>query len=89
MSWAGSFQRSETGKRKDRTWQTLACGQPLHNFEDMLEHLAGLTVAELELEVVPERRVAVVSALTPLQKRAFRLPGGQPHPAPWAERLIA
>ena len=69
--------------------RTLAGGQPLHSFEDLLEHLGGLTVAELELEVAPEQRVAVVSAQTPLQTRAFKLLGIRPHPAPPAERLTA
>ena len=85
----GPAQRSETGRRKDRTRQTLAGGQPLHSFEDLLEHLGGLTVAELELEMAPKQRVAVVSALTALQKRAFKLLGVKPHPAPPAERLTA
>ena len=47
----GPAQRSATDQRKERTRQTLAGSQPLHSFEDLLEHLAGLTVAEFELEV--------------------------------------
>ena len=70
----GLAQRSETGQRKDRTRQTLADGQPLHSFEDLLENLAGLTVAELELEVAPKQRPAMVSALTPLQEQESKLP---------------
>lgn len=68
--------------------QTLDGGDPLHIFEDLLEHLAELTAAELQLEVTPEQSVAVVSALTPLQQRAYEL-GVKPHPALAAELLTA
>ena len=83
----GPAQRSEAGQRKDSTRRTLAGDLPLHSFEDLLEHLGGQSAAELRLEVAPEQRVAVVSAMTSLQKRAFQLLGIKPHPAPPAELL--
>ena len=85
----GPAQRSAAAQRKDGTRQTLQGGQPLQSFEDLLEHLGGLTVAELQLEVAPEQRVAVMSAQTPLQQRAFKLLGVKAHPAPAAELLAA
>ncbi len=85
----GPAQRSAAGKRKDGTRQTLDGGLPLQSVEDLLEHLAGLTVAELQLEVAPDQRVAVMSAQTPLQQRAFKLQGVKPDPAPAAELLTA
>jgi hypothetical protein len=85
----GPAQRSDSAQRKDGTRRSLEGGQPLHSFEDLLAHLGGLTVAELQLEAAPEQRVAVVSALTPLQQRAFQLLGVKPHPAPAAEQLTA
>ena len=85
----GPAQRSAAGKRKAGTRQTLDGGLPLQSFEDLLEHLAGLTVAELQLEVAPDQRVAVMSAQTPLQQRAFKPPRVKPHPAPAAELLTS
>ena len=40
---------------------------------------------ELRLEAAPEHRVRVLSALEPLQERAFELLGIQPDPAPCLE----
>ena len=85
----GPAQRSAAAKRKDSTRRTAAGDLPLNSFADLLEHLGGLSAAELRLAVAPEQRVGVVSALTPLQKRAFQLLGIKPHPAPPAELLAA
>ncbi len=52
-----------------------------------LQWKVGQSAAELRLEVAPEQRVAVVSAPTTLQKRAFQLLGITPHPTPPAELL--
>ena len=85
----GPAVRSEAGRRKDRTRETLEGGLPLHSFEDLLAHLTTLSAVELRLEAAPEQRVSKLSALTPLQERAFELLGIKPHPALPPEPMAA
>ena len=54
-----------------------------------LAHLTTLSALELRLEAAPEHRVSKLSALTPLQERAFELLGSKPHPAPHPEPIAA
>ena len=44
--------------------------------------LGSLTAVELRIEGVAGHAVPTLSELTPLHKRAFKLLGLQPHPAP-------
>ena len=85
----GPAERSAAGKRKDHTRKTLAGDLPLQSFEDLLENLATLMAAELRLEAMPEHHVSMLSALTPLQERAFELLGIKPPPAPPPELMAA
>ena len=85
----GPAVRSERGKRKDRTRETLEGNLPLQSFPDLLAHLTTLSALELRLEAAPEHRVSKLSALTPLQERAFELLGSKPHPAPPPEPIAA
>ncbi len=78
-------ERSEAAKAKDRTRRSTQEGLPLQSFPDLLGSLSSLTAMELRLEAAPEHRVPVLSALEPLQKRAFELLGIQPHAAPALE----
>ena len=78
-------ERSEEAKAKDRTRKSTQEGLPLQSFPDLLGSLSSLTAMELRLEAAPEHRVQVLSALEPLQKRAFELLGIQPHAAPALE----
>ncbi len=78
-------ERSEAAKAKDRTRRSTQEGLPLQSFPDLLGSLSSLTAIELRLEAAPEHRVPVLSALEPLQKRAFELLGIQPHAAPALE----
>ena len=80
----GPAVRSEAGKRKDRTRETEQ-GLPVHSFKDLLAHLATLSAVELQLAVAPQYRVTKLSALSPVQERAFELLGIKPHPAPKPE----
>ena len=75
-------QRSEEAKAKDRTRRTQQGDLPLQSFPDLLGSLSSLTAMELRLEAAPEHRVQLLSALEPLQQRAFELLGIQPHAAP-------
>ena len=61
----GPAVRSEQGKRKDRTRETLEGNLPLQSFPDLLAHLTTLSALELRLEAAPEHRVSKLSALTP------------------------
>ena len=85
----GPAVRSERGKRKDRTRETLEGNLPLQSFPDLLAHLTTLSALELRLEAASEHRVSKLSALTPLQERAFELLGSKPHPAPPPEPRAA
>ncbi len=85
----GPAVRSEQGKRKDRTREMLEGNLPLQSFPDLLAHLTTLSALELRLEAAPEHRVSKLSALTPLQERAFELLGSKPHPAPPPEPIAA
>ena len=78
-------ERSEQAKAKDRRRRSTQEGLPLQSFPDLLGSLSSLTAMELRLEAAPEHRVPVLSALEPLQKRAFELLGIQPHAAPALE----
>ena len=75
-------ERSEEAKAKDRTRRSSQGGLPLQSFPDLLGSLSSLTAMELRLEAAPEHRVQLLSALEPLQQRAFELLGIQPHAAP-------
>ena len=78
----GPVRRSEPARRKDRTRRTLDGQLPLQSFPDLLASLGTLTAVELKIEGVPGLAVPTLSELTPLQKRAFKLLGLRPHPAP-------
>ncbi len=75
----GPAVRSEAGKRNDRTRGTEE-GLPVHSFKDLLAHLVTLSAVELQLEVAPQYRVTKLSALTPVQERAFELLEIKPQP---------
>ena len=75
-------QRSPAAQRKDRTRETLKGRLPLQSFPDLLASLSTLTAVELVYEQVPGYTIPALSAMTPLQRKAFDLLGLQPHPAP-------
>ena len=75
-------RRSPEAQEKDRTRRSQPGGLPLQSFPDLLGSLSSLTAMELRLEAAPEHRVRVLSALEPLQERAFELLRIQPYAAP-------
>lgn len=78
----GSRERSREGKHKDRTLRSRQGDPSLRSFPDPRGSLSSLTAMELRLKAAPEYRVPVLSALEPLQQRAFEPVGIQPHAAP-------
>lgn len=80
---------SEAGNRKDTSRRTLEGDHPPNRFEELLESLEGVTVAEPRTDASAEHRELVVSTLRPWRKRVFRLPGIKPPPAPPPELLAA
>ena len=78
-------ERSPEAKDKDRTRRSRQGGLPLQSFPDLLGSLSSLTAMEMRLEAAPEHRVRVLSALEPLQERAFELLGSsRTPPRPWS-----
>ena len=75
-------ERSPAAKRKDRTRETLQGRLPLQSFPDLLASLSTLTAVELVYEQVPGYAIPALSAMTPLQRKAFDLLGLKPDPAP-------
>ena len=78
----GPAQRSPAARRKDRTRETLKARLRLQSFPDLLASLSTLTAVELVYEQVPGYAIPALSAMTPLQHKAFDLLGLEPHPAP-------
>ena len=80
---ARSPRRSARRRPSARTArETLAGDLPLQSLPDLLASLSTLTAAELVYESVPGYAVPTLSAMTDLQRRAFKLLGLQPYPAP-------
>ena len=67
--------RSQAGNRKDTSRRTFEGDHPPNSFEDLLESLEGMRVAEPRTDASAEHRELVVSTLRPWRKRALRLLG--------------
>ena len=78
----GPAERSPVAQHKGRTRETLKGRLPLQSFPDLLASLSTLTAVELVYEQVPGYAIPALSAMTPLQRKAFDLLGLEPHPAP-------
>ena len=68
--------------RTNLSEETLEGRLPLQSFPDLLASLSTLTAVELVYEQVPGYAIPALSAMTPLQRKAFDLLGLEPHPAP-------
>ncbi len=68
---------SESAKAKADTKRTPD-GLPVHSFRTLLDDLSGMALNQLRLPVHGESLLSVVTAPTPVQKRAFQLLGVKP-----------
>lgn len=85
----GPAGRWQAGNRKDTSRRTFEGDHPPNSFEDLLESLEGVIVAEPRTDASAEHRELVVSTLSPWRERVLRLLGIKPPPAPPPETLAA